>query len=79
MTALLKPVSRRADAALVRESGRLRRLCITLYPNGTVGLRQERSRREELVTIAAVYDLAVRLRVRTEQADKKKAKKGRRK
>ena len=75
VTALTKPVSRRADAAVVRERGKLRALVVTLYPSGVIGLRQERTRQEETITLAAVWSMAVRMRVRQEQADKKKQRK----
>jgi hypothetical protein len=76
VTALNKPVTRRSDAT-VRDRGRSRRIVVTLYPNGTVGLRQEKTRREEIVSLASCWGLAVKQRVAQERADKKKGKVGR--
>lgn len=76
MTDATKPVTRRTPAA-VRDAGRTRRLVVTIHPNGTLGLRPERTRREETITLEAIYSLAVKQRVAKEQADKKKAKKAR--
>ena len=75
MTDLHKPVSRRTDST-IRDAGKRRRMVVTLYPNGdTLGLRPEKTRREEFISIAAIYEFAVKCRVRKEQADKKKARK----
>ena len=74
MTALSKPISRRSEST-VRDQGRSRRLVATLYPSGTLGLRPERTRREELIPLEAVYQLAVKLRVRCEKREKLARKK----
>lgn len=71
MTPLTKPVTRKTEST-VRDGGKRRRLVLTLYPNGTLGLRPEKTRREERLTIEAAYDLAVRLRVIEERKAKKK-------
>ena len=73
MTQLIKPVKRVSDA-MVRDAGKLKRLVVTLYPNQTIGVRPERTRREEIVTIAAVYSLAVKQRVALQQSAKRAAK-----
>ncbi len=73
MTPLNKPVKRMSEA-VVRDMGRLKRLAITIYPNDMIGLRPERTRREELVPMRTVYDLAVKLRSRAEKAEKKARK-----
>lgn len=69
-TTLSRPVTRRSDESKVRDCGQLRRLVITLYPDGMIGLRPERTRREEIIPLDAVYDLAVKARVRAEKAIK---------
>ncbi len=77
-TKLTKPV-KRLSASIVRDAGKIRNLVITLYPNDTIGLRPEKTRREEIVTLGSVYALAVRQRAMKEHAEKlaaKKAKKG---
>ncbi len=72
MTKLNKPVARMSEA-VVRDMGRLKRLAITIYPNDTIGLRPEKTRREEVITMRAVYDLAVKQRVNAERIAKRKA------
>ena len=74
MTDLHKPVSRRTDST-IRDAGKRRRLVVTLYPGDVIGIRPERTQREEITTLEAVYGMAVKCRVRKEQADKKKARK----
>lgn len=76
MTALNKPVTRRSDAT-VRDGKRPRRIVVTLYPNGTLGLRPEKTRREEVVSLAAVWSIGVKQRVATERAASKTARKSR--
>lgn len=73
MTDLRKPVSRRTDTT-IRDAGKSRRLVVTLYPGDVIGVRPEKTRREERTTLAAVYDLAVKARVRLEQAEKRARK-----
>jgi hypothetical protein len=77
MTDLLKPVKRRT-ASVVRDQGKLRRICITLYPGGVLGLRPERTRREELISLEAAWSQAVKMRLAKERAEKQAAKKRRR-
>ena len=77
MTDLRKPVSRRTENT-VRDAGRPRRLVVTLYPGDVIGLRPEKTRREERTTLAAVYDLAVKQRVALERREKKATRKARR-
>lgn len=75
MTPLHKPVTRKTDAH-VRDQGKERRIIVTLYPGkGTLGLRPERTRREELVSLAAVYEFAVKMRVQYEQREQALRKK----
>lgn len=72
MTPLKKRVTRRSDETLIRDGGKFRRPVVTLYPTGVIGIRLEKTRREETITIEAVYHLAVKLRVSSEQRDKPK-------
>jgi hypothetical protein len=72
-----KAIPRRV-ADLVRDGGRLRRLVVTVYPNGTIGLRPERTRREEVVSAGGIWQRAVRDRVVAERQAKIKARKERR-
>ena len=72
MTPLKKAVRRRTEAP-----HRGRRLVVTLMPGDVIGLRPERTRREEYVSLAALYDYAVKARVLSERAAKA-ARKGRR-
>lgn len=61
-TKLKKPVTRSTEAT-VRDGGAPRNIIVTLYPNGVLGLRLARSRREETVGLDHVYLFAVKLRV----------------
>lgn len=69
-----KAIPRRV-ADMVRDGGKLRRLIVIVYPNGTIGLRPERTRREELVSAGGVWQRAVRDRVMAEKFAKQKARK----
>lgn len=71
MTPLTKPVTRRAEAT-IREAGKSRRLVVTLYPGGTIGLRPERTRREETISLEAAWWQALKARLAIDQAAKKK-------
>ena len=77
MTKLTQPVTRKTDST-VRDRGKVRNLIVTLFPNNTMGLRPERTRQIEIVTLDSVYSLAVKQRVAKERAEKKQAKKSRR-
>jgi uncharacterized protein YcfJ len=74
MTDLKKKVTRRDDVSLVRDRGKLRRVIVTLYPGGTIGFRLEKTRKEEIITVAGAYHQAVKARVMKEQAEKRTAK-----
>ena len=50
---------------------------VSLEPGDMIGLRHQRSRRTEYVNIAAVYDLAVKMRALMVQEEKRNAKKQR--
>jgi hypothetical protein len=71
MTPLAKPITRRSEER-VREAGKSRRIVVTLYPNGLIGLRPERTRREETVPIDVIYLKAVKARVLAERAAKRR-------
>lgn len=74
MTALTKPV-RRMSETVIRDGGKRRRLVITLCGNDTISLRPEKTRREETITLDAVYALAVRQRVASERRERISMKK----
>lgn len=76
MTPLDKPVSRKSYT-VVRDRGKVRELVVTLYPNGTLGLRPLKTRQEEVLTLESCYSLAVKQRVARERAEKLAKKKGR--
>lgn len=78
MSPLSKPVTRRSEVTK-RSAGKLLRIVVTMYPDGYLGLRLERSRKEETIALAAVYDIAVKQRVAWERSQKAKAKKEARK
>ena len=69
MTPLSKPVTRRSHE-MRRDRSKLRRIVVTLHPAGYIGLRLERTRREEVLSLAAAYDVAVKMRVADEKAEK---------
>jgi hypothetical protein len=71
MTDLNRPIRRRT-ASTCRERGRLRRIVATLYPSGVLGLRPERCRREETITLESCYSIAVKQRVAAERAARRK-------
>ena len=77
MTDLNKPVTRRSGFH-VRDAGKLRRIVVTLYPHGFIGLRPEKTRREETIGLHAAYDMAVKMRVARERAEKQAARRARR-
>ncbi len=70
MTDLRKPITRRTDST-IRDGSKPRRMVVTLYPCDIIGIRPEKTRREETTTLAAVWQMAVKLRVRTEQAERR--------
>lgn len=74
MTYLTKKVTRRTQN-VIRDRGKRRELVITLYPGGIIGLRPAKTRREEILTVEAAFDLAVKQRVARERVDRLKIKK----
>jgi hypothetical protein len=71
MTPCKKPVSRRLDSELVRDAGKMRRIVVTVYPSGLVGLRPEKTRREELLPASLLWELGVKRRVEAERREKR--------
>lgn len=76
MTPTSKPVTRRCMLP-VRES-RYRRLVVTLGPGDMLKLRPERTSQSEFISIAAIYSMAIKIRLAAEKAERaanRKAKK----
>lgn len=73
MTSLRKPVRRRSEE-LVRDRSIFRRIVVTLYPAGFIGLRLEKRRHEETLSLRAAYETAVKTRVMRECAERHKGK-----
>ena len=69
-TPLRKVIKRRGELP-----HRGRRLIVTLYPGDMIGLRPEKTRQEEVTSLAGVYDFAVKCRVAKEMWDKKQSRK----
>ena len=76
MTPLTRKVTRRS-AETYRDRSKLRRIVVTLYPAGHIGLRLEKTRTEETLSLHLAYETAVRARVAFEHAHKAKRKGGR--
>lgn len=72
-TPLTKKVKRRTLAP-----HRGRRLVVTLYPGDLIGIREERRRQEEIISLAAVSDFAVKLRVANERWQREQARRAKR-
>lgn len=77
MTDLHKRVARRSHE-VKRDRSKLRRIVVSLHPAGFIGLRLERTRREEILPIGAAYDVAVKMRVGAERAEREAKRKARR-
>ena len=73
MTKLSKAIQRETPILLDnRAEARARdQVVVTLYPNGTLGFRKKRCRREYVLSLAAAYRLAIEVEVRAEKAKKK--------
>jgi hypothetical protein len=71
MTPLKKAVTRRSEE-LYRDRSRYRRIVVTLYPAGFIGLRLEKCRREETLSMRAAYETAVQTRVMRERTERRK-------
>jgi hypothetical protein len=76
MTPLTRKVTRRSSETY-RDRSKMRRIVVTLYPTGVIGLRLEKTRQEETLSLPAAYEMAVRARVAFERSQKAKRKGGR--
>lgn len=76
MATKLEKAVTRVSNELVRDTGKFRPLVVTLYPNGTIGIRPQGTRREETYPLDAVYHAAMKARVAAERAAKLAKKKG---
>lgn len=74
MTPLTKPVTRRPEER-IRWPGGSKRLVVTLYPSGLLGLRPEKTRREEFIPLTHCYSVALKARIVREQAEKRAKRK----
>jgi hypothetical protein len=74
MTPLKKAVHRRSEE-LMRDRSKYRRIIVSLHPGGFIGLRLEKCRRTETLSLRAAFECAVRSRVAFERAQKQKDKK----
>lgn len=74
MNAPRRAVKRRSNAT-VFSSGKRCAVIVTLYPDGLIGLRLFRHRREEFIDPAAAYREAVAYRAAIDRAKKRAAKK----
>ncbi len=65
------PVTRIMDRAVLHDGGHDKALVVTLYPEGTIGIRPAGARkdREELINVLSAYHTAIRQRVAHEHAD----------
>ena len=68
MTPTSKPVTRRC--MLPSRTSNHRRLVITIGPGDMLELRPERTRQSEYIPIAAIYSMAVKMRLLAEKRDK---------
>jgi hypothetical protein len=73
MTPLKRPVTRRSDE-LYRDRSKFRRIVVTLHPAGYIGLRLEKCRREETLSLRAAYETAVQTRVMRQRTESRKGK-----
>lgn len=74
MTPLKKVVTRRSDE-LYRDRSKFRRIIVSVHPGGFIGLRLEKCRKLETISLRAAYEAAITARVRYERAQKTKDKK----
>lgn len=65
------PVSRILERAIINDGGKQKQLVITVYPEGTIGLRPAGTRkdREEIINAVSAYETAIRQRVARDHAD----------
>lgn len=64
------PVTRVMERAVIRDGGHEKQLVVTLYPEGTIGLRPAGTRkdREEIISAASAYETAIKQRVAQDHA-----------
>jgi hypothetical protein len=74
MTPLKTRVVRRSEE-LYRDRSKYRRIIVTLYPAGFIGLRLEKCRKEETISLRAALEAAIISRVMRERLEKKKGHK----
>lgn len=73
MTDLTKRIKRRTVAPI-----RGRRIVVSLHPGDVIGFREERTRKEYLLSISGAYTYAVRLEVQRAKDEKAAARKAKR-
>jgi hypothetical protein len=73
MTPLNKTVTRRSEQ-LYRDRSTYRRIVVSLHPTGFIGLRLEKFRREETLSMRAAFEAAVQTRVLRERSEHRKGK-----
>lgn len=73
-TELNRPVTRRT-----RTPHRGRRVVVTIAPGDIIGFREERTRKTYWIDLGACFDMAVKIEVAHQKAEKRKAKNGGRK
>jgi hypothetical protein len=73
MTPLKKALTRRSEE-LYRDRSKYRRIVVTLYPAGFIGLRLEKCRQEETLSIRAAFETAVQTRVIRQRSERRKEK-----
>jgi hypothetical protein len=73
MTPLKRTVTRRSEE-LYRDRSKYRRIVVTLYPAGFIGLRLEKCRLAETLSMRAAYETAVHTRVMRERAQRRAGK-----
>jgi hypothetical protein len=67
---------KRKTTSRVFSAGKYRPVIVTVYPDGVIGLRLHKHKREEYLTADSMYRAAVVARVSAERAAKRKARKG---
>lgn len=65
---------RRRSEEVYRDRSTFRRIVVTLYPAGFIGLRLEKCRHEETLSLRAAYEIAVKLRIMRDRSERYKTK-----
>jgi hypothetical protein len=73
-TPLNKKVSRRTETTR-RDRGKSRRYIVSLHPGDLIGFRLEKCRSEEFIPVGVAYEMAIRLRLAKERAEKSAGRK----